>query len=92
MSNHTPGPWEILDLHNEPNQEKIGTSDGMGLALVFGDTKKEAKANAKLIAAAPDMLNLLTEISSEARDYIKRTGKDIPWCHKAEKLIELIKG
>ena len=61
-SMHTPGPWEIAKEHHpdEPLQYKIGTGkDGwLGLALVFGDTEDEAKANACLISAVPDLLEV----------------------------------
>jgi hypothetical protein len=57
---HTPGPWEICQEWPEENQRKIQPQDSTtGLALAFGDTEEEANANARLIAAAPQMLNAL---------------------------------
>ena len=55
---HTPGPWIICDKQEEPRTVKIGTGENgwLGVAQSFGDTQEEATANAKLIAAAPDLL------------------------------------
>lgn len=52
---HTPGPWK-WDGHNT-----ISTADGeqltiVGASLQMGGDNREAKANARLIAAAPDLL------------------------------------
>lgn len=48
MTNHTPGPWTV-------NGNKI---DGKGyhIASVNSHATTEGKANASLIAAAPDLL------------------------------------
>ena len=52
MTRHTPGPW-------------VGTTSGIKalggwiLHSVFGRTFEEAQANARLIAAAPEMLAII---------------------------------
>lgn len=66
MSKYTPGPWKV---HLYPVRIGIGGSNaaidvgtaGQAVATVIGDFEsdfpgKEAKANAHLIAAAPDLL------------------------------------
>ena len=59
MSKHTPGPWEYrVDYMECPyvaSKTKHMIAD-VNLAFVSG---KEAKANARLIACAPDMLEAL---------------------------------
>ena len=76
MSAHTPGPWEI----NE--------GDGMAIAKVShyaitapctadigsGLSREETLANARLIAAAPDLLAALKAVSE--------TGEDCPMCDR----------
>jgi hypothetical protein len=60
---HTPGPWEIertahVDLW-------ITAPDGrhiVGTVSCGGDQKTEGRANARLIAAAPDMLAALEAV------------------------------
>lgn len=59
---HTPGPWEI-DAHNDVS----GGVDGGPIAHpyragVYGLTAAEAQANARLIAAAPDLLEAAKNI------------------------------
>lgn len=53
-SKHTPGPWKInTDWYH------IDAPRGLTVAAVFGSTgphAAESKANAKLIAAAPELL------------------------------------
>ena len=65
MSNYTPGPWEA-------KQKYIGISvfdsNGDGVANVcqsYGDTPYKVWANARLIAAAPEMVKLLYRVHEE---------------------------
>jgi len=61
-SQHTPGPWKVL-LDPRYAVYVIGThSDGDGMYNAICFTKKR-DANAHLIAAAPDMLEALKEIT-----------------------------
>ena len=48
---HTPGPWTV-------DNQYIHGPDGIRFLAVAGDGA--GQANARLIAAAPDLLNLLT--------------------------------
>jgi len=64
MSKHTPGPWSIGE-----HQKIISTgwsiripSDGSAIAYVLGERNPELQANARLIAAAPDLLAALQEL------------------------------
>ena len=64
MSEHTPGPWMVVDAHNMTqisavSQSSSASGDGRkGIADLFDsrDGIPEWRANARLIAAAPDML------------------------------------
>lgn len=70
-TNHTKGKW-TCEQHT-PNTWKIENENKISeLARVYADTTrstkrisyKEAKANAKIIAAAPDMHELLNRVLS----------------------------
>lgn len=69
---HTPGPWEILDLR-EKGEECITiamTTSPQALCRIRNEVSgvplnQEDLANAKLIAAAPDILAALREIRGE---------------------------
>lgn len=68
MSKHTRGPWTI---HPKWGQPAVGVDVGDGGPLlpiaevVGGQNKTAAKANARLIAAAPDLLAALRESAGE---------------------------
>ena len=59
---HTPAPWHKADSR----QVKRGDGSIIATAWYFGNkgcvSKEEAEANNHLIAAAPDMYNLLKEL------------------------------
>lgn len=73
---HTPGPWS-LNQYGEPVDASGENIRAKGLALT---NSEEAKANARLIAAAPDMLAIhrdsveVLEIVLEEREEI--VGED----------------
>ncbi len=59
MSAHTPGPW-VANL--TPDGDKIAIcGDGLVVARTTGVTE-EKQANARLIAAAPDLLQVLQDM------------------------------
>ena len=58
MSKHTPGPWHIGAP--PPNGEQtIGTQQGLMVAVATTGSGVPTEANARLIAAAPDLLSAL---------------------------------
>lgn len=66
MNKHTPGPWKIVDAWNDymvegQNGEEIIWQDGPH------DTPTINKANARLIAAAPDLLEALITLNDACR-------------------------
>ena len=72
---HTPGPWSVeIDHHNNAPEYIRAYADGemYDLASVLCDETGNAKANARLIAAAPDLLVALCE----AVEIIEGTGLD----------------
>ena len=70
---HTPGPWECLPDEGNGYLRIRGTKGGnlFKIANVPASTpynRKETEANARLIAAAPDMLRALQRITHPAAD------------------------
>lgn len=58
MSKHTPGPWEpITDKHGEVVVYEAVTRANLDICKMGGNTNDGA--NARLIAAAPDLLEAL---------------------------------
>lgn len=65
MTQHTPGPWEIIGtdrIYNgeiiAPPETRHGSRNPVAIACDFNryDRDEERKANAALIAAAPELL------------------------------------
>lgn len=68
MSQHTPGPWRYY-TKPQPNGCPIIGTRGLMVAMLahsinHQDQIEEALANARLIAAAPELLDIATEIMS----------------------------
>jgi hypothetical protein len=59
---HTPGPWSVGEWDDRTNGWSINAPSGIASALYLGGTAP-AKANARLIAAAPELLAALEEIT-----------------------------
>jgi hypothetical protein len=84
----TPGPWEVffptdpdacavrpgIDAISGPTLILWGTDeDGEG---VYGETPEQAKANARLIAAAPELYEALKKIADESVFNQQRFAED----------------
>jgi len=82
MAEHTPGPWKVttnLDYWVEPVNFEGGEGEFKGIALCgdihwpnSNEKQFEWEANARLIAAAPDMLEALKAALCDAE------GGDVP--------------
>ena len=79
MADHTPGPWELhaethgsnsLRICKPANNERgcIAVAE----AEILGMLRLEAEANARLIAAAPELLSLL----QRAAPYMKTVSRN----------------
>lgn len=71
---HTPGPWDVQDpLGGGPNEWIF--ADGLYIAEVDGE-REEADANARLIAAAPDLLAALKDAVEYLELQLECSGED----------------
>ena len=73
QSKHTPGPWEYFEQRHWRGEKMYGCVRGGGMVIVNGCAPggtEEDNANARLIAAAPELLAALelalTTLSSVA--------------------------
>ncbi len=68
MNQHTPGPWEVA--YYDKNGQAVVKSEHIEIATCWhhcvGAIEKEMKANARLIAAAPELLEALKGILAVA--------------------------
>lgn len=88
MSKHTPGPWRHeIDgpATNDMRHAVLSEHTGLWIAATYRsgtlaeddtslDADQEAKANAKLIAAAPDLLTALQAVLHWIDDNCETTG------------------
>ena len=89
MSKHNSGPWKIT--HTALNGYRVSDSTGWGVAVVLKDTNDEA--NARLIAAAPQMLEALEKIAEIGRQKGDARPQDAVSCFViAETAIVAAKG
>lgn len=63
MSGHTPGPWKVKEEHGDllvvaGEHKSYGYAVRYEIATNLGGKPSERKANANLIAAAPELLAL----------------------------------
>lgn len=73
MTKHTPGPWKFAPMfRDDPSGRQLVREDGTGFAIAetFLPANSRAKhidpkANAQLIAAAPELLEALRETLRE---------------------------
>ena len=77
---HTQGPWTV----SQPSGSYIEAPTGGIAALTYG----ASKADAHLIAAAPDMLELLVE-TQEALDVLADDAEDAGYHARAESAAKL---
>lgn len=90
-ASHTPGPWQVDGHRGYGGHDGVRVSEPRGyvLAVAISDVPElHAEANARLIAAAPDLLGALSDLyaagsdaSSEAWDgaraaILKATGAE----------------
>lgn len=79
MSAHTPGPWRVAratDYSDSAINVDAGTRAYVAQCGVRGDV--EAEANARLIAALPDMHGALIEAVQAARDAFEAALQEVP--------------
>ena len=79
MNKHTPGPWKapkptIGDSNCLYIGEKTGNWDICVINTTTAPTPKQAKANARLIAAAPDLLEALEQLTAVCNYQYKGTA------------------
>lgn len=79
LAGHTPGPWEIDDRNEDEIEivgkptwgaRRYGVQGEWAVAKIddlLGDFPREMRANARLIAAAPDLLDLVRKFDEHAK-------------------------
>lgn len=95
MSKHTPGPWEVVKhKYDERNSLQIRAEwhdDNILLASVGTfEVNDMEQANARLIAAAPDMYELLNSILGNSPGWREAIGLLEDHCADSVKLKNMV--
>ena len=72
-SQHTPGPWKVR-IHGN-FQQSILDSIGTRILAMVDNTDNQDKANAHLIAAAPELLEACKAALDYAEGNVKHVGE-----------------
>lgn len=75
---HTPGPWRVA--YDDHNGQAVVSSEHTEIATCWhhcvGSIEKQMRANARLIAAAPELLAIAEEFLCTL-DCLERNGPDL---------------
>ena len=93
MSDYTPGPWFVHDLRGVGGPISISctTPDHITVADIgpgIENTEAEALANARLIAAAPDLLAERDRLREALNDIAYGFGR-LAYSEDAAKMVEI---
>ena len=85
MTEHTPGPWGCIDTSYHAHDYRLTKPNGEPLPLtIVANDHGEQRANARLIAAAPELLAALEALVWSAKPSRDRDN--------ARELIAKVKG
>lgn len=94
MSAHTPGPWIYVrrdewshSVATQHGELPDGSPNYWTVASINKNREPEHEANARLIAAAPDLLEVLREFEADAWDGCPLRRADDRLCQKARAAI-----
>lgn len=90
---HTPGPWQACDVGDYSDYDgrcRVILGNDLRIAVVLGD-HDESAANARLIAAAPDLLEELEDMVSLV-EYLMNDSYDNKETAEARAAIAKAKG
>ncbi len=93
-SKHTPGPWGCCDTSYHAHDYRLTKPNGFPLPLnVVANDHSEQRANARLIAAAPDMYEVLDLVAHEELPFSANPIEVITrWRERARAILARIEG
>lgn len=75
----TPGPWRMVQFRNEYGLSSFNIMYGTDHICEVSPNREKPRANAKLIAAAPDLLQALQKLKSWVEKLDDWKGEDPPY-------------
>jgi len=99
MTHHTPGPWrtedgaEVWPMEGPTSFCTLARIEGPWSGSDWYRSAEEARANGRLIAAAPELLAALEECAVRLREWIELDDEDdLEACRRAYAAIKKAKG
>ncbi len=74
---HTPGPWTAVDNRTIRTVDETHKKGGLIIADVFGHSADNTKANARLIATSPELLEICEYLAERNCEYPGSAGCDM---------------
>jgi len=78
-TSYTPGPWTVA--YRDTNGQAVVKAEHIEVATCWhhcvGAIEKEMEVNARLIAAAPDLLAALESVIEACEGYVPNTSKQV---------------
>jgi hypothetical protein len=87
MTAHTPGPWTAIDNLVVVTEDTHGYSTWLANLAVGGNSRIEQYSNARLMAAAPELLKALLAIV-ESSDSDAASGGEMYWAEIVSPFVE----
>jgi hypothetical protein len=88
MNTHTPGPWACTYTSNHAHDYRLTQANGQPLPVnAPANDRSEQRANARLIAAAPEMFAALVTLLPHAARAIQGTTEGQPLLDAARAAI-----
>jgi len=91
MSAHTPGPWLSHEVMAVVAGFAITSENGSLIARVSKGSEVSCKSNARLIAAAPDMFDVLQEFKI-ASDILDNNFDGDSWLKRVDAIMAKVTG
>lgn len=78
MPEHTAGPWKVTSGDMTYGPATVRSASNLPIATVerVAATRDQVEANARLIAAAPDLLAALEEVTRCLENWIEVAGEE----------------
>lgn len=73
---HTPGPWELRRIKGKRKFNRIAVKETGQLICAMFEAENEEISNARLIAAAPELLDALRELNQAWGQLEMRSSDD----------------
>ncbi len=92
MSKHTPGPWSLPFITERPIQQEVfGPDERIARVELPGNSRHDEQvANARLIAAAPELLDALEKLLHETDEGTQLCARE--FAEQAKAAIAKAKG